>query len=109
MIEAGNLLGDQAGVAQRQQVDVGAEGEPAADHRGLRQLQQRVEDRDGKRDVIADPQRIVTAAIDEPNQLDHLVDRRPSWRGGRLGAAMDRLDADPSRFCRAAGPCSAFR
>ena len=40
MIQRGDLLGHGGGIAQRQQVDTGTEGEALADHRGLRDLQQ---------------------------------------------------------------------
>ena len=95
MVEARDLLGDRPRMAQRQQVDVGPERQPPADHRRLRQLQQRVEDRHGERQMVADPQRIVAASIDQPDQLDQFVDRRQPRSGRRLGAAVDRLDADP--------------
>ena len=58
VIERRDLLRDRHRMAQRQQIDLGAEHQAPADHRRLRQLQQRIEDRDGKRDVVADPDRI---------------------------------------------------
>jgi len=41
---------------------------------GLRQLEQWIQNGYGEGDVVADPQRIVAAAIDEFDQFDKLVD-----------------------------------
>ena len=71
-------------------------------------LQQRVEDRDRERQMIADPQRIVAAIVDELDQRRELVDRRPPWFAGRLGAAVDRLDADLEDIVERQGHASAF-
>ena len=92
--EAGDLFGDRRRMAQRQQVDADPELQPPADHRRLRQLQQRVEDRHPKGEMVPDPQRIVAAAVDQPDQRNQLVDARQPGPARRLGAAMDRLDAD---------------
>ena len=94
MVEGRDLLGDRHRMPQRQKVDIGAEHQPAADHGGLGQLQERIEDRHRKGDVVADPQRIVAAIIDQPDQPLHFVDPRPPGVAGRLGAPVDRLDAD---------------
>ena len=56
VIQRGDLLGDRRGMAQRQQIHRCAERQPPAYHRGLRQLQQRIQDRHGEGDVVADPQ-----------------------------------------------------
>src|SRR5262249_58799716 len=55
MVERRDLLCDGNGVAQRHEIDIRAEPQAAADDRRLRQLQQRIEDRDGKGDMVADP------------------------------------------------------
>jgi hypothetical protein len=94
MVERGNLLGDRHRVAQREEVDPDPEQQPAADHGGLRQLQERVEDRGRVPDMVGDPDRIIAAAVDLADQRVHLVDHRQPWPDGRLGAAVDRLEAD---------------
>src|SRR5262245_45281815 len=55
VIEGGDLLGDGRGMAQRQQEDGGAQGQPRADGGGLGDLRERVEDWDGEGDVVAAP------------------------------------------------------
>jgi aldehyde:ferredoxin oxidoreductase len=94
VIERCGLLRDQRGVAQRHEIDIGAELQTPADDRRLRQLQQRIEDRNREGDMVADPERIIAAIIDKPDQRLHLVDCRLPGRRRRLGAAMDVLDAD---------------
>src|SRR5204862_7407165 len=68
VIERCGLLRDRHGMAQRHEIDIGAELEPPADHGRLRQLQKRIENRDGEGDMVADPKRIVAAIIDKPDQ-----------------------------------------
>ncbi len=85
-------------MAQRQQVDAGPEHQTPADHGGLRKLQQRVEDRDGEGDVIANPHRIVAAAVDQADQVGHLVDGGQPWSGGGLRAPMKGLHAERQAF-----------
>ena len=94
VIEARHLLGHRNRVAQRQQVDGGAEGEPAADDGGLRQLQQRIEDRHREGDVVAAPERVVAAAIHKLDQSAHLLDAGQPRPGCRLRTAMDGHEAD---------------
>jgi hypothetical protein len=55
VIERRDLFRDRNGVTQRHEIDIGAELQVAADDGGLRQLQQRIQDRDGERDMVADP------------------------------------------------------
>ena len=56
-------------MAERRQIDPGAEIELGRIGRRVHELQQRVEDRDGEGDVIADPQGIVVQALDQFDQL----------------------------------------
>ena len=94
MIERCGLLRNRHGVPQRHEIDIGAELQTPADDRRLRQLQKRIENRDGEGDMVADPERIIAAIIDKPDQRLHPVDCRLPGRRRRLGAAMDGLDAD---------------
>jgi hypothetical protein len=45
--------------------------------------------------MVADPQRIVAAAVDQLDQRAHLVDRRLPGADRRFGAAVEGLNADP--------------
>jgi hypothetical protein len=67
VIEGRNLLGHRRGMAQRHQVDIRAENQTSAHHRRLGELKQRIEDGNMEGEMVANPQRIVTAAL---NQLD---------------------------------------
>ena len=99
MVERRDLLGDRRGMAQRQQVDARAEHQAPAQHGGLRELHQRVEDRDGEGDVVADPHRIVAAAVDQADKVRQFVDGgqpRPS----AARAAMEGLHAELRRSSR---------
>jgi len=106
MVEAGDLLGDRPRRTQWHKIDVGAEQQPAADDRRLGELQERVEDRHREGEVIAHPQRIVAAAINQSDQLGELIDRRPPRRRRRFGATMDVLDADLERLVERQGHLS---
>src|SRR5205085_8529020 len=67
VIQGRSLLRDRHGMAQWHEINIGAELEAPADDRRLRQLQQRIEDRDRKGDMVAHPERVVAAIIDQPN------------------------------------------
>ena len=95
VIEGRHLLGHRHRMAQRQEIDRRAEHQPPADDGGLRQLQQGIEDRHRKRDVVAAPERVVAGAIDQLDQLAQLADARQPGPGRGLGAAMDGDEADP--------------
>ena len=109
MIQGRGLLRNRHGVPQRHEIDIGAELQTPADHGRLRQLQKRIENRDGEGDMVADPERIIAAIIDQPDQRLHLVDCRLPGRRRRLGTAMDVLDADAEpgfeRQRHGAAPC----
>jgi hypothetical protein len=94
MIQRRDHLGDRHRMAQGQQIDPDAQQQAAADHRRLRQHQQRVEDRRRVPDVVGDPDRIEAAAIDLADDGLQLVDFRQPGPDRRLGAPMDRLDAN---------------
>jgi hypothetical protein len=94
MIERCGLLRNRHGVPQRHEIDIGAELQTPADDRRLRQLQKRIEDRGGEGDMVADPERIIAAIIDQAHQRLHLVDCGLPGRRCRLGAAVNGLDAD---------------
>src|SRR5262249_25502725 len=74
--------------------DGGAKQQAATDHGGLRKLEQGVENGSGKGDVIAAPQRVVAAAVDELNELAQFLDRGLPRSCRWLAAAMDGHDAD---------------
>jgi hypothetical protein len=94
MVERRDLLGDRGWMAQGQQVDVRAEHQAPAQHGGLRELHQRVEDRDREGDVIAHPHRIVAAAVDQADQVRQLVDGGQPRPLSRLRAPVEGLHAD---------------
>ena len=56
MIQRADLLGHRCRMPQGQQQYRGAEQQSPADHGGLCQLQERIEDRHGKGNVVAHPQ-----------------------------------------------------
>ena len=94
MVERRDLLGDRGRMAQGQQVDVRAEHQAPAQHGGLRELHQRVEDRDGEGDVIAHPHRIVAAAVDQADQVRQFVDGGQPRPLSGLRAPVEGLHAD---------------
>ena len=94
VIECRDLFGDRRGMAQRQQVHRRAQDEPSAHHRRLGELQERIEDRDRKRNMVADPERVEAAAVDQLDEIAHFVDRRHPRRRRRLAAPMNGLHAD---------------
>ena len=81
-------------VAQRQQQDGRAQDQAAAGDGGLRQLQHGIEDGDRERDVVARPERIVAAAVDQLDEGHEVVDPRLPRAGRGFRPAVDRLDAE---------------
>ena len=94
MVDGRDLLGHERGVAQRQQINAGAEHEAAAGDGGLRDLQQRVEERDSEGDVVAAPERVEAEPVDLLDRGDKVIDGRQPRLGRRFGPAVHGLDAD---------------